>query len=129
MQSHHTVGVHILTMFILMQLVGCNSPPPIHRTSRHSTEGIKKGIPMTEAISIMEKNGFNCGVIENGTFTAQEKDDLGRPVERAVQDITFIKCIKTSSSGVVRSKKQVALILDTEGNVSDILQRVDNTAP
>ena len=86
---------------------------------------IPKGTPLVDARKTMESAGFECDLIENGSFT-ESSGVIGHDREyRSFENSRYLLCRRTEGAEgfLVANIWTVALVADKTDNVDDVLVR------
>jgi hypothetical protein len=133
---HTRFLVHFLMLYLLSSIVmsGCGATRDVKRRIPPDliSREIRLGISPEEARAFMVDNGFECSLVQNGTFTEYAALPDGRYEEVTHDDIKFIHCVKTgddSFSRPVRADWKVAIVLNENDKVEAVLSRRDLTGP
>ena len=110
-------------------LVGCVSNPiaPKHIDVRAIPEKVPIGTSEVDARTFMEANGFTCTAVSDGSFLAIDVGKDGIQTKKEYEHLRFVDCHRKDGGGFkdgfVTTLTSIALVLDIDSKVTEILMR------
>lgn len=101
-----------LTFFSLLATCSCSTraigQPDLQKLHDRTYEVVSIGMPIEDAKIQMEKLGFGCELIENGTI---KFTDETHPNITTIRNVTFLECIRMGRSGPIAGAITVQLLI------------------
>jgi len=117
-----------LSMMFLLVIgfnIGCSSAQK--RLDREQVEDIVPlGTSSEMAMQVMVANGYSCELQTDSTFSIHQD---GSAEMKSDHDIDFVRCGVSWQSGVVTYGHTVALVLNENSEVIQILDRIEGIGP
>lgn len=122
--ASHSFGRRSVFLFLLLIAFGCRSTSELI-TRPAIVAQIPNGTSASDATLQMESWGYECQFQSAGRFVAL--DEKGSNVTH--DSINFVRCSKAVRDGLVTTAHSVAIVLDDNDQVSDVLERWDYVGP
>jgi len=122
------LNLYLLAILSLLATCSCSAraigQPNLDKLKDRAYEAVCVGMPIEDAKIQMEKLGFRCELVENGTINYT---DATHPQGEAIRNVTFLRCIVRSRTVVGQSALNVQLLVE-DGKVKEIYKKYANVS-
>ena len=122
------LSLYYFTILLLLVTCSCSAraigQPNLDKLLDRARMTVSVGMPVEDAKIKMEKLGFTCKLVENGTITYT---DATNPQRAAIRNVKFLQCIARSRIIVGESVLDVQLLVE-DGKVKEIYKVFETIA-
>lgn len=122
------LSLYYFTILLLVVTCSCSAraigEPNLDKLLDRAEMTVSVGMPVEDAKIQMEKLGFTCKLVENGTITYT---DPSNPQGASIRNVKFLRCIARSRIIVGESTLSVKLLVE-DGKVKEVYNSIHTVA-